>query len=102
MFQPFTRSAILTFLMALFTHHAQADDFTVGYLLANYEDFYVTNRNMLHGATISGAMTMAVNDVNKNDSLLKGHTLRFQISNTQGDTLIGTKVRFIEGMVWVF
>ena len=64
------------------------DTFRVGYLTADITARFVKYKQ---GRIISGAMTWAINTVNNDPNLLKGHNLTFMWSNTQADQLVGTR-----------
>ena len=68
---------------------AHADNFTVSYLAADRTDRFV---KLKQGRIISGAMTLAINSVNRNKNILRDHTLSFTWGDTHADTLVGTKL----------
>ena len=45
----------------------------------------------MEGRLIAGAMTIAVNDINNNSTLLPNHTLQFIARNSWSDTLVGVQ-----------
>ena len=67
---------------------AGSDTFIIGYLTADYS---AQHTSFKQGRIISGAMTIAVQQVNNDPGLLSGHKLEFIWSDTNLDTLNGTR-----------
>ncbi len=61
---------------------------TVGYLYSDQSKGWVKNKQ---GRIISGAMTLAIQTINRHPTVLKDVELRFIISDTWADTLNGTR-----------
>ncbi|XP_065215329.1 guanylate cyclase 32E [Planococcus citri] len=80
--------ALLTLITRLYL--AKGTEFTVGYLTGSQrrpEDI-TYNRP---GATISGAITLAVEEVNEKILAQKGHKLKFEVAETYGDETASIK-----------
>lgn len=65
---------------------ASAENYTVGYLTNIHG-----RRNAIEGLKISGAISYAIEKINNDTSLLKGHKLQLIFNDTMGDPLIGTR-----------
>lgn len=72
----------------LSTNFTEAEVFTIGYLT----NIHGRENPHRQGLVISGAISYALDVVNSNSSILKGHKLRMIYNDTEGDTLIGTNV----------
>lgn len=64
---------------------ASGEIIKVGYLAAR------KGTSGMLGLSISGAMTYAVETINKRTDLLPGHELQFAFADTEGDTRVGTR-----------
>ena len=83
------KNYLYIFLVILFARiFCAAEEFTVGYLT----NIHGRENPHRQGLVISGAISYALDVVNNNSSLLKGHKLRMIYNDTEGDTLIGTNV----------
>ncbi|XP_042897252.1 receptor-type guanylate cyclase Gyc76C [Parasteatoda tepidariorum] len=91
---------ILIILIVLLSD-VSAEIFTVGYLT----NIHGRENPQKQGLVISGAISYALDHVNNNASILKGHKLRLIYNDTEGDTLQGTKIiiqQWREGAVAFF
>ena len=82
------RSLYSLAIVLFWTRLAKCEMFTVGYLTADYS---AQHTSFKQGRIISGAMTLAVKHVNADPELLAGHKLDFIWSDTNLDTLNGTR-----------
>ena len=81
-----SRALLLVFVAALWASRPAAGEvIKIGYLTA------IQGESEKLGLTISGAMSLAVRDINADPNLLPGHTLEFRYNDTEGDTKKGTR-----------
>lgn len=80
----FERSKIIVMICSMCVLPAYGTTFTMGYLTGS-ERLPGNDDYPRPGLTISGAISLAVDEINEFQPLIDGHTLNFTVAETYGD-----------------